>query len=110
MSEQQSNYKNHCNNRNNRNNRNKKHGQRNQRANDKGPKDKKVPMRYQVQSSKETAFVEFKYNVDGAAEITKLSVYEDGSDESFLKMIKEFQIYVDTYEIREDNNATQTVY
>jgi len=105
MSEQQSNHKNH---RNNRNNRNKKQGQRNQRANDKGPKDRKVPMRYQVQNSKKTASIEFKYNVDGATEKTKLSVYEDGSDESFLKTIKEFQNYID--EIWDDNNAAQTVY
>jgi len=110
MSEQQSNHKNHRSNRNNRNNRNKKQGQRNQRANDKGSKDRKVPMRYQVQNSKETASVKFKYKVDGAAEKTKLSVYEDGSDESFLKTIKEFQNYIDTYEIWEDNNAAQTVY
>jgi hypothetical protein len=110
MSEQQRKHKNHRNNQNNRNNRNKKQGQRNQRANDKGPKDRKVPMRYQVQNSKETSSVKFKYNVDGAAEKTKLSVYKDGGDESFLKMIKEFHNYTDTYEIWDDNNATQTVY
>jgi hypothetical protein len=67
-------------------------------------------MRYQVQNSKETASVEFKYNIDGATEKTKLSVYEDGSDERFLKAIKEFQNYIDTYEIWDDNNAAQTVY
>jgi hypothetical protein len=67
-------------------------------------------MRYRVQNSKESASVEFKYNIDGAAEKTKLSVYEDGSDESFLKTIKEFQNYIDTYEIWNDNNAAQTVY
>jgi hypothetical protein len=45
-------------------------------------------MRYQVQNAKETSSVKFKYTVDGTTEKTKLSVYEDGSDESFLKMVK----------------------
>jgi hypothetical protein len=56
------------------------------------------------------ASVEFKYNVDGAVKKTKLSVYEDGRDESFLKLIKEFQNYVDTYELWEVDNAACTVY
>jgi len=39
----------------------------------------------------------------------KLTVYEDGSKESFLKMIKEFLNYVDTNELWEDDNAARTV-
>ncbi|MFN9979358.1 MAG: hypothetical protein ACK53Y_05570, partial [bacterium] len=110
MSEQESNNKNNRNNRNNQNGRNKRNCQRDQRAGEKGPRDRKVPMPYQVQNSKKMASVEFKYNVDGAVKKTKLSVYEDGRDESFLKLIKEFQNYVDTYELWEVDNAACTVY
>jgi hypothetical protein len=95
----QNNLNNQNNGRNNRNSRNRNHGQRNPRNEDKEQKDKKVPMRYQTQSSKETSTVEFKYEIDGNTEKTKLNVYEDGNDEEFLKMIKEFQNYVETYGI-----------
>jgi hypothetical protein len=78
MSQSQNNHR-----RNNKNHRNgkKQNGQRNQRISKKELKDKKVPMRYQVQNTKETNSVEFKCTVDGTVEKTKLSVYEDGSDE-----------------------------
>jgi hypothetical protein len=107
MSQSQNNHR-----RNNKNHRNgkKQNGQRNQRISKKELKDKKVPMRYQVQNTKETNSVEFKCTVDGTVEKTKLSVYEDGSDESFLKMVKEFLNYVGTYELWEDENAARTVY
>jgi hypothetical protein len=40
----------------------------------------------------------------------KLSIYEDGSDEAYLKMIKEFKNYVSTYNIWDEENAARTVY
>jgi len=102
---------NHCrNNRTDKIGQNKQNGQRNQCTGEKELKDKKVPMCYQVQNTKETNSVKFKYTVDGTVEKTKLSVYEDGSNESFLKMIKEFLNCVDTYELWEDANATRTIY
>jgi len=52
MSEQESNNKNNRNNRNNQNGRNKRNCQRDQRAGEKGPRDRKVPMPYQVQNLK----------------------------------------------------------
>jgi len=81
--------KNNQNGRNSQNSRNKKTGQK-QRTKEKEQKDKKVPMWYQAQNSKETNSVEFKFTVDGTVEMTKLSIYEDGSDEAILKMIKVF--------------------
>ena len=47
-------------------------------------------MCYQIHNSTEMASVKFQYNMDGTVEITKFKVYKDSSDESFLKMIKEF--------------------
>jgi hypothetical protein len=67
-------------------------------------------MRYQVSNSKETNSVELKNTVDGIVEKTKLSIYEDGSDETCLKMIKEFQNYVNTYNIRDEENAARAFY
>jgi len=108
----QNNQNNRNNRRTNRNGRNRNHGQRNPRAENKEQKDKKVPMRYQPRSSKETSSVEFKHEIDGNTEKTKLNIYEDGYDEDFLKLIKEFQNYIETYGIwnQENANAANTVY
>lgn len=54
-------------------------------------------MKYHVPNSKEANSVE--NTVDGIVEKTTLSIYEDGSDEMYLKMIKEFQNYTETYDI-----------
>jgi len=67
-------------------------------------------MRYQIQNSKEVNSVECKYTMDGTVEKTKLSINEDGNDEAFLKMIKEFQNYVVTYSIWDEENTARTVY
>jgi hypothetical protein len=94
MSQQQHNHRN----KKKRNHSNKKSTQRNQRSNNKERNYKKVSMRYQIQNLKETNTVELKYtHMDGAVDITKLNIYEDGSDEEFLKLVKEFQNYIDTY-------------
>jgi hypothetical protein len=100
----------HRKNQNNRNNRNRKHGQKNQNASKKEQKDKKNHMHYQIQNSKETNSVELKYTgMDGAVDKTKLNIYKDGTDEEFLKLIKEFQNYVETYEIWNNEHATHTI-
>jgi hypothetical protein len=57
-------------------------------------------MKYQIRNSKETETVELKYtDIDGQVDKTKLHIYENGSDEELLKLIKEFKNYVDTYDI-----------
>jgi len=107
MSQQQPNHQN----KKNRNNKNKQNGQR-QRSNNKEQRtDKKVPMRYQIRNSKDANSVELKYtDMDGSVDKTKLNVYEDGSDEEFLKLVKEFNYYVDTYNIWNDEHAAHTIY
>jgi hypothetical protein len=108
MSQQQHNQRNRNH---NRSRKNKQNGQRNRSGNTEPKIDKKVPMRYQIRNSKETSTVELKYtDLDGAVDKTKLNIYEDGSDEEFLKLIKEFQNYVDTYDIWEDEHAAHSVY
>jgi hypothetical protein len=95
----------------NRNNRNRRNGQRGQHAEDKEQKDKKVPMRYQIRNSKETNTVELKYTrIDGVVDKTKFNIFEDGNDEEYLKLMKEFQNYIDTYEIWNNEHAAYIVY
>jgi len=78
-------------NRNKRTNKNKRNGQRNHWTKDKEQSNKKVPKKYQVQNSKDASSVEFKYEINGIMERTKINIYEDGNDEEYLRMIKEFQ-------------------
>jgi len=54
--------------------------------------------------------VEFKFTVDGTVEKTKLSVYEDGSDEVYFKMMKRFSNYVKSYGIWDEENTACAVY
>ena len=68
-------------------------------------------MRYQIRYSKDANSVELKYtDMDGSVDKTKLNVYEDGSDEEFLKLVKEFNNYVKTYDIWTDEHAAHTIY
>jgi len=99
-------------NRNNQNNRNGRNRQndRNHQIEEKESKDKKAPMQYQIRKTKETKEVEFKYEIDGVTERTKISIFEDGNDEEYLKMIKEFQHYLETFEVWNNANAARIVY
>ena len=85
MSHQQNN---HQNNKRNKNHKNKQNGQRNQHTNNKEQKNKKVPIRYQIQNSKNTNTEEFKFDSDGTTEIMTLSAFEDRNEEEYLKLIK----------------------
>jgi len=68
-------------------------------------------MHYQIRNSKEMNSVELKYtDRDGSIDKTKLNIFEDGSDEEFLKLVKEFTNYVDTCNIWEDEHVANTIY
>ncbi len=55
--------------------------------------------------------VELKYtDMDGAVDKTKLNIFEDGPDEEFLKLVKEVQNYIETFDIWQDENAAHTIY
>jgi len=96
--------KNNRNQNNKRNKNNKKQGRR-QSTKEKEQKDKKVP------NSKEVNAVELKYTgIDGSVDKTKLNIFEDGNDKEFLKLVKEFQNYIDTYEMWNDEHAAYIVY
>jgi hypothetical protein len=68
-------------------------------------------MCYQIQNSKEIITVELKYtDMVGAVDKTKLNIYEDGSDEEFLKLVKEFQNYINTHNVWQDEYAAHIIY
>ncbi len=68
-------------------------------------------MQYNIQNSKETDTIELKYtHWDRAVNKTKFHIYGDGSDEEFLKLIREFTNHVDTSEIWGDYHAAHTIY
>jgi hypothetical protein len=106
----QRNHQNNWNNKNNQNRQTHKNGLCNQHTKGKERKDNKVPMRYQTHTFKDTNVFQLKYDIDGTVEKTTLTVYEDRSDEAFLKMFKKFQNYVNTYKIWNEENAARTVY
>jgi len=66
-------------------------------------------MQYQTQRMKEMKEVEFKYKIDGVTERAKINVYEEGNEE-YLKVIKEFQNYLETFEIWDNTNAPHIIY
>jgi hypothetical protein len=108
----QNNQRNNRNGRNNRRNRNNQNGRQNQRSNEKEQQqDKKVPMKYQIRKAKEASTVELKYTgIDNTVDKTRFNIFEDGNDEEYLKLIKEFQNHVNTYEIWNDEHAAYIVY
>jgi hypothetical protein len=67
-------------------------------------------MKYQIRNLKDAGSVEFKYEIDGITERTKINIYEDGNDEEYLKMTKEFQNSLETFEIWENENAAHIVH
>jgi hypothetical protein len=72
-------------------------------------KDAKVQMKY-VPSNETIEKIEIKCTLDEIVTKERLPVYEDQSDEAFLKLNKEFLNLIDTYELWENGNANVFVY
>jgi hypothetical protein len=61
-------------------------------------------MKYQTHTSKTTNTVEIKHaDIDRSVDKIKFLIYENGSDKEFLKLLKEFKNYIDTYDIWSDD-------
>jgi hypothetical protein len=57
-------------------------------------------MKYEAKQAKTSETIELRCKVNGTmAEKVKLIVFEDGSDEQFLKLIKEFKNLIFTYDM-----------
>jgi hypothetical protein len=98
-------------NRSNRNQRRNQNGQaRNFKKKEDQANDKKVPLKYGTKSTKTLETIKLKLDIDERSEKVKLPVFEDGSDEQFLKLVKEFQNMTDTYDLWEQDNGARTVY
>jgi hypothetical protein len=55
-------------------------------------------MRYEAKAAKASETIDLKLENDSMNEKVKLTVFEDGTDEQFLKSIKEFRNMIETYE------------
>jgi hypothetical protein len=97
----------------NNNNRNKNHNGRggggrqrnrnNQKDHQKSKENKEdnrhVPLKYETRKSKDPPTVELKYTVDNRTIKENMVVFEDGTPEEMLKLVREFQNLVDTYDL-----------
>jgi hypothetical protein len=72
--------------------------------------DKKVPLKYEVKQTKVLETIELKFEIDELTEKVKLTIFEDGTDEQFLKLLKEFRNMIETYELWTKPNGTQLIY
>jgi hypothetical protein len=71
---------------------------------------KKVPMRYESKQMKTLETIELKLEINETVEKVKLVIFEDGNDEQFLKLIKEFRNMLETYELWNQENGVKATY
>jgi hypothetical protein len=53
---------------------------------------RKAPKRYEAKAAKALETIDLKLEIDSMNKKVKLTVFEDGTNEQFLKLIKEFKI------------------
>jgi hypothetical protein len=71
--------------------------------------DKKVPMKYETKRAKASETIELELDIDNKSDKVKLTMFEDGTDEQFLKLVKEFKNMTD-YELWEQDNGAKAIY
>jgi hypothetical protein len=54
--------------------------------------------------------IALKLEIDAMNEKVKLMVFEDGTDEQFLKLVNEFRNMIKTYELCEQENGVKIIY
>jgi hypothetical protein len=67
-------------------------------------------MRYKSKQSKTTTTVLLKFKINGKEEKVQLTVFDEGPDEQFLKLIKEFKNLIETYDLWNGEGAAASVY
>jgi hypothetical protein len=60
---------------------------------------RRVPLKYETRKGKDPPTVELKYMVDNRTIKENMVVFEDGTPEEMLKLVREFQNLVDTYNL-----------
>jgi hypothetical protein len=73
-------------------------------------KDKKVPIKYETKAVKALETIDLKLQIDAMNEKVKLMVFEDGTDEQFLKLVKAFRNMIEAYELWEPENGVKIIY
>lgn len=77
----------------------------NKNKENKEKKDKKVPLHYETKSTKVMENIELKLEINKSFEKVKLPVFEDGTDEQFLKLVREFRNMIETYALWEQETG-----
>jgi hypothetical protein len=72
--------------------------------------DKNVPMKYEMKQTKMTTPVVLKFEINGKEEKVQLTVFEEGPDKQFLKLIKEFKNLIDTYDLWNAQEGAALIY
>jgi NAD-dependent SIR2 family protein deacetylase len=60
---------------------------------------KHFPLKYKMRKVKDPPTAELKYTVNGKTIKENMVVYEDGTPEEILKLVKEFQNLIETYDL-----------
>jgi hypothetical protein len=55
-------------------------------------------MKYETKAAKASETIDLKLEIDSMNEKVKLTIFEDGTDEQFLKLIKEFRNMIKSVE------------
>ncbi len=71
--------------------------------------DKKNPMKYETKQAKASETIQLKLDINNKPEKVKLTMFEDGADKQFLKLVKEFKNMTKTYKLQEPGNGTKTI-
>jgi hypothetical protein len=61
--------------------------------------DKNVPMKDETKQAKTTVTVELRFEINENTEKVQLTMFDEGPDEQFLKLIKEFKNLISTYDL-----------
>jgi hypothetical protein len=79
--------------------RNKNNKKDHQKSKENKEDNKHVPLKYETRKVKDPPTVELKYTVDNRTIKENMVVFEDGTPEEILKLAREFQNLVDTYDL-----------
>ncbi len=72
--------------------------------------DKNVPMKDEAKQTKVTTSVLLKFEINGKEEKVQLTMFDEGPDKQFLKLIKEFRNLIETYDLWNGQEGAALVY
>jgi hypothetical protein len=92
------------------NSRRNKEQRKNLKFQEQKDEDKNVPMKYESKQSKMTTSVLLKFKINGKEEKVQLTMFDEGPDKQFLKLVKEFKNLIETYDLWNGQEGAALVY